>query len=88
MLENGDETDRFRDEPWQRYDLTVEMLKEQISNLKARIVKLDNIIKDLDYCRTHTCIGLDPNTTCSFCKGGADYCGLHIDERMGRLGKD
>lgn len=74
--------DPWEEEPWTRpiytrESLKIESLKNEIADLKADIIALQNLIRDLDFCRMHWC-----DNGCSHFKGGDSFCGLEIDKRL------
>lgn len=86
MLHDENDTKRYEGEPWTRpiytrESLKIESLKNEIADLKADIIALQNLIRDLDYCRMRWC-----DNGCIHFVGSEQFCGLDIDARLAERG--
>ena len=73
--------DRLREEP-ETYmprtkDTIINALREENADLKAEIIVLQNLVRDMDYCRFMDC------TNCEYQRGGSiSECGADISYRV------
>ena len=61
---------------------TIDDLKRENADLRAERISLHNMIRDMKYCHLHTWC----DNTCKHFKGGDQFCGLGIDERLREMG--